>query len=86
MVRLFLVVAHQLVPLLLEGSDQFLSLLLRHQHSLTISLVLLFDLHLTNEVVLILDLSLELGDVLGHLAVGLLLKEVLVLACRQFWS
>lgn len=83
---LFLVVSHGLLPFLLKGSDKFLTLLLGHEHSLLVSSVLLLDLHLTDEVVLILDLLLDLGDVLGDSAVGLLLEHVLLLARWQFWS
>lgn len=86
MVRLLLVVLHELLPLLLEGGDELGTLLLGHEHALAVSLSLLLDLHVTNKSVLILDLLLDLGDVLGNLTVGLLLKEVLVLACRQFRS
>lgn len=81
--RLLLVVTHQLLPFLLQGSDQLLTLLLGHQHSLAVLVVLLFDLHLTNEVVLVVDFLLDLGHVLGHFAVGLLLKEVLILASGE---
>ncbi len=83
-VRLLLVVLHELLPLLLKSCDQLLTLLLGHEHALAVSLRLLLDLHVTNKGVLILDLLLDLGDVLGDLTVGFLLEEVLVLACRQF--
>ena len=86
MVRLLLVVLHQLLPLLLQGCDELQTFLLGHEHALTISLRLFFDLHVTNKGVLVIDLLLDLSDVLGDLAVSLLLKEVLVLACRQFRS
>ena len=85
-VRLLLVVNHQLLPLLLQSCDELQTLLLGHEHALTIFLRLFLDLHLTNKGVLVIDLLFDLGDVLGDLAVILLLKEVLVLACRQFRS
>lgn len=75
---LLLVVAHEDLPLLLESGDQLLALLLGHQHTLAVSLVLLLNLHLTNEVVLVLDFLFDLSDILGHSAVGLLLKHVIL--------
>jgi len=84
--RLLLVVTHEDIPFLLESCDQLLTLLFWHQHSLLVSLILLFDLHLTNEVVLVIDLLLNLCNVLGHFTVGFLFKHVLLLASRQFWS
>ena len=86
MVRLLLVVAHEHLPFLLQSSDQFLTLLLGHEHSLAVPFVLFLDLHLANKVVLVLNLLLDLRDVLGDLAVRLLLEHVLLLASRQFWS
>ena len=74
------------LPLLLKGSDQLLALVLRHQELLAVTLVLLLDLHLTNQVVLVLDLVLDLGQVLGNGAVVLLLEEVLVLLSGQLGS
>jgi hypothetical protein len=85
-VRLLLVVTHQHLPFLLQSSDQLLTLLLRHEHSLAISLVLLLDLHLANQVVLVINLLLDLSDILGDLAICSLLEHVLLLACRKFWS
>ena len=76
----------KLLPLFLESSNELLALLLWHVHLLTVSLILLLDLHLTNKVVLVLDLSLDLGHVLWHLSVVLFLQVVLVLACWQFWG
>lgn len=77
-VALLLVVTHENLPLLLKGGDELLALLFTHELPLLISVVLLFDLHLTNEVVLILDFLFDLSDILGHSAVSLLLKHVLL--------
>jgi membrane protein YdbS with pleckstrin-like domain len=78
-----LVVQH--LPLLLEGSDQLLTLVLGHQELLAILLVLLLDLHFANEIVLVLDLILYLGQVLGHGAIILFLKVVLLGVLGQLW-
>ena len=43
---LLLVVTHKLLPLFLKGSDELLTFLFGHQHALTVTLVLLFNLHL----------------------------------------
>ena len=83
---LLLIVAHEHLPFLLKGSDKLLTLLLRHQHSLAISLVLLLDLHLANQIVLILNLRLDLCNILGYSTISFLLQHVLFLSCRQFWS
>jgi len=77
-VAFLLVVAHEHLPLLLEGSDEFLSLFIRHDLALTVSFILLLDLHFANEVVLILNFHFDLSDIFGHFAVGLLLKHVLL--------
>ena len=79
-VGLLLVVAHKNLPLLLKSSDELEALFLRHEHALAITLVLLFDLHLTDEVVLVSDFSLDVVQVLRGLSIDLLLEEVLVLA------
>jgi len=76
-VALLLVVTHEHLPLLLESGNELLALVLVHKLSLLITLILLLDLHLTNEVVLILNFLFDLGDILGHLAEGLFLKHVL---------
>lgn len=78
---LLLVVTHENLPLLLKGGDELLALLFTHELPLLIAVVLLLDLHLTNEVVLILDFLFDLSDILGHSAVGLLLKHVLLPWC-----
>lgn len=83
--RLFLELVVQHLPLLLEGSDQFLTLVLGHQELLAILLVLLLDLHFANEIVLVLDLILYLGQVLGHGAIILFLKVVLLGVLGQLW-
>lgn len=85
-VRLLLVVAHKHLPFLLQGSDKLLTLLLWHQHALTVSLVLLFDLHLTNKVVLVFNLLLDLSHVLRNSAISFLLEKVLLFGSRQFRS
>jgi len=84
--RLLLEIVVELLPLLLQGSNKLLALLLWHKHLLTISLILLLDLHLTDKVVLVLNLSLDLAHILWHFSVVLLLQKVLILACWQFWS
>jgi hypothetical protein len=71
------------LPLLFQGSDQLLALVFRHQELLAVTLVLLLDLHLTDQVVLVLDLVLDLGQVFGNGAVVLLLEVVLVLLGRK---
>ena len=86
MVGLLLEVLVQALPLFLESCNQLLAFLLRHQHLLLVSLVLLLNLHLSHEVVLVFDLGLDFGNVLGHFSVGLLLKVVFVLLCWQFRS
>ena len=95
--RLFLELVVQHLPLLLEGSDQLLTLVLGHQELLAILLVsrdklllekilvLLLDLHFANEIVLVLDLILYLGQVLGHGAIILFLKVVLLGVLGQLW-
>lgn len=83
--RLLLELVVDIFPLLLKGSDQLLTLLLWHKHLLTISIILFLDLHLAHEVVLILNLHLNLGHILWHLPVCLLLQEVPVLVGWQFW-
>jgi membrane protein YdbS with pleckstrin-like domain len=75
----------QYLPLLLEGSDQLLALVLGHQELLAVLLVLLLDLHFANEIVLILNLILYLGQVLGHGAIILFLKIVLLGVLGQLW-
>ena len=82
-VALLLVVAHEHFPLLLEGSDELLALILWHQHALTVSLILLLDLHLANKIVLVLNFCFDLCHVLGDFAVCLLLQEVLLTLCWQ---
>ena len=72
------------LPLLLEGGNQFLALGVGHQELLAVALVLILDLHLTHQVVLVLDLVPDLGEVLGHGAVVLLLQVVLLLVGLQF--
>ena len=71
------------LPLLLQGSNELLTFVFRHQELLAVTLVLLFNLHFTNQVVLVLDLVLDLGQVLGNGAVVLLLEVVLVLLGGQ---
>ena len=83
--RLFLELVVQHLPLLLEGRDQLLTLVLGHQELLAILLVLLLDLHFANEIVLVLDLILYLGQVLGHGAIILFLKVVLLGVLWQLW-
>ena len=72
------------LPLFLKSSDQLTTLFLRHEELSSVLLSLLFDLHLTNKVVLVLNLVLDVGEVFRGLAVGLFLKEVLVLVSGQF--
>jgi hypothetical protein len=84
--RLLLVVAHEDLPFLLQGTDQLLTLLFGHQHSLAVEVVLLIDLHLAYKVVLVLDLLLDLGHVLRDFTVGPLLEHVLFRASREFGS
>ena len=86
MVGFLLEVLVQALPLFLESCNQLLAFLLRHQHLLLVSLVLLLNLHLSHEVVLVFDLGLDFGNVLGHFSVRLLLKVVFVLLCWQFRS
>ena len=84
MVALLLIVAHEFFPLFLEGCDQLLTLFLGHERPLSVHGGLILNLHLTNEIVLVLDLLLDLGHVLGHFAVSLLLQKVLLLRSGQF--
>lgn len=86
MVSLLLEVLVQALPLFLESCNQLLAFFLRHQHLLLVSLVLLLNLHLSNEVVLVFDLGLDFGNVLWHFSVGLLLEVVFVLLGWQFRS
>ena len=86
MVALLLVVAHQHLPLFLQGGNQFLALILRHQLPLLIKGSLLLDLHLTHKIVLVFNLLLDLGHVFGHLAVVFLLQHILLLGGGKFWS
>jgi len=85
-VRLFLELVVQHLPLLLEGSDQLLALVLGHQELLAILLVLLLDLHFAYEVILVLNLILYLGQVLGHGAIILFLEVVFLSVLGQLWS
>lgn len=76
------------LPLLLECGDELLAFVIGHEELLLVAVVLLLDLHLADHLVLILDLSLDLLDVLRHLAEVLLLEVVLVgvgweLGCGQ---
>ena len=66
------------LPLLLQGCNELLTLVVGHQELLAVTLVLLFDLHFTDQVVLVLNLVLDLGQVLGNGAVVLLFQVVLV--------
>ena len=84
MVALLLVVAHQHLPLLLQGGDEFLALILRHQLPLLVKGGLLLDLHLTHKIVLVFNLLLDLGHVFGHLAVVFLLQHILLLGGGKF--
>lgn len=74
------------LPLLLQSSDELLSLLLGHEELLAVSLILLLDLHFANKVVLVLNLILDLCHVGRGLSVVSLLQEVLVLAHGEFGS
>ncbi len=74
----------QRLPLFLECRDQFLTLVLGHQKLLAVFFVLLLDLHLTYEVVLVLDFVFNFAEVLGNLAVSLLLQVVLLFVHREF--
>lgn len=66
------------LPFLLEGRDQFLSLLVLEQEFLLVTLVLFFNLHFTHEGILIIDVVLDLLHVLRSLSVVALLQEVLI--------
>lgn len=71
-VRDLLELVVQVLPLFLEGRNQLVALLVRHQHFLLVALILLLNLHFAHQIVLILDLLLDLCDVLWYLAVCLL--------------
>lgn len=71
------------LPLLLQSSDQLLTLFFRHQHLLLVSLVLLLNLHLSDEVVFVFDFILDLRNVLWHLSVGFLLQHVFLFLSRK---
>jgi len=60
-VGLFLELFVQGLPLLLECADQLLSFSVRHQELLLVALILLLNLHFTNQIVLVLDLIANLG-------------------------
>ncbi len=83
-VGLFLELMMQRLPLFLECRDQFLTLVLGHQKLLAVFFVLLLDLHLTYQVVLVLDFVFNLAEVLGNLAVSLLLQVVLLFVHWKF--
>lgn len=51
------------LPFLLEGSDEFLALIFRHKELLTVTLILLLNLHLTNEVIFVVYFILDLSYV-----------------------
>lgn len=78
-VGLLLVLNVEHLPLLLEGSDKFLSLSLGHEELLAISFCLFFNLHLAHHIVFILNLSLDLANVLGDLTEVLLFEVVTLL-------
>ena len=82
---LLLELVMQNLPLLLKSSNELLTLLFRHQHLLTISLILFFYLHLTDKVVFVFDLSLDLGEIIWYLTIGFLFEVVFILVCSQFW-
>jgi len=85
-VRLALVLQVQLLPLALEGGNQFLAFFLWHEHFLSVAFGLFLKLHFLHEVVFILDLVLNLRQVSRGLAVCLLFQIILVLVRGQFRS
>jgi len=60
-VSLFLELFVHSFPLLLKSSDKLLTLTIGHEELLAITLVLLFNLHFTNQVVLVLNLISDFG-------------------------
>jgi len=82
-VGLLLELGVQRLPLLLQSSNQLLTLVIWHQEFLAVTLGLLLNLHFTHEVVLVLNLVLNLGQVLGDGAVVLLLQVVFVFLLWQ---
>jgi len=85
-VGLLLEVLVEDLPLLFESGDEFLAFLLWHEHLLLVTLVLFLNLHLSDKVVFVLDFGLNLGYVLGDLAVSLLLEHVGLLGGGQLGS
>ena len=80
----FLILSVDDFPLLFQGGDKILSLFLTHKELLLIPIIILLNLHFSDQLVLILDFLLDFLHVLGNLAVGSLLQVVLVLVASEF--
>lgn len=80
--RLLVIVVEHL-PLLLEGGDELILLLVGHEELLTVSFVLFLNLNLSDKVVLVINLLFDLGHVVGGLSEVLLLEVVQLLVLGQ---
>ena len=73
------------LPLLLQGFNELLSLVIRQQKLGLISLILFFELHLPHQLVLVINFILNFLKELGNLSVIFLLQKVFILIRVHLW-
>ena len=74
------------LPLLFEGRDELLSLLVVHEEFLSVLFVLLLNLHFSNKPVLVIDFALDLLQILWHLSEILFLEVVFIFVFWKSWG
>ena len=74
------------LPLLLEGGDELLLLLVVHEELLSIHISLILDLHLTHKLIFVFDFLLNSLEVSWDLSEIFLLQEIPLVVTWQLWS